>query len=198
MLNNRSTVLLAVDGFLRVGIQFAFLTFLIAYTIDGLHYPVAWGALIYALAHLFGALGRIGWGWVSDRIFNGRRRGPYAAIAITATFGFVLLALGAPLHWTILIGSVALLGISAAGFQGVGLSLLAEIGGPRVGAASGLVNAFSFLGAALMVPLCGKLLDMGASFAALFGTLAALCLIAAAIAIALPTTEYETGGQDGR
>ncbi|MCC6193120.1 MAG: MFS transporter [Burkholderiales bacterium] len=191
MLDDRPTKLLAVDGFLRVGIQYAFLTYLIVYAIDSLHSPIAWGALIYALAHLFGAVGRVGWGWASDRVFHGRRRGPYAAIAVTAAAGFALLALAAPLHWTILLGSVAILGFSASGFQGVGLSLLAEIGGKRAGAASGLVNALSFLGAALMVPLCGQLLDAGASFATLFGILAAMSLIAAAIALALPSTTHE-------
>ncbi len=191
MLGDRPTMLLAADGFLRVGIQYAFLTFLIAYAIDSLHLPVAWGALIYALAHLFGAVGRVGWGWTSDRIFHGRRRGPYAAIAVTAAAGFALLALVGPLHWVILLACVAILGLSAAGFQGVGLSLLAEIGGKRAGAASGLVNALSFLGAALMVPLCGQLLDAGASFAALFAILAALSLLTATITLALPSTPHE-------
>ncbi|CAG0991055.1 Hexuronate transporter [Burkholderiales bacterium] len=188
MLGDRPTMLLAADGFLRVGIQYAFLTYLIAYAIDSLHSPVAWGALIYALAHLFGAVGRVGWGWASDRVFHGRRRGPYAAIAITAAAGFALLALAAPLHWAFLLGSVALLGLSAAGFQGVGLSLLAEVGGARAGTASGLVNALSFLGAAVMVPLCGQLLDAGASFATLFGVLAAMSVVTAAITLALPST----------
>jgi hypothetical protein len=191
MLGDRPTMLLAADGFLRVGIQYAFLTFLIAYAIDSLHLPVTWGALIYALAHLFGAVGRVGWGWTSDRIFHGRRRGPYAAIAVTAAAGFALLALAGPLHWLILLACVAILGLSAAGFQGVGLSLLAEIGGKRAGAASGLVNALSFLGAALMVPLCGQLLDAGASFATLFAILAAMSLLTAAITLALPSTTHE-------
>ena len=191
MLRDRPTVLLAADGFLRVGIQYAFLTFLIAYAIDSLHLPVAWGALIYALAHLFGAAGRVGWGWTSDRIFHGRRRGPYAAIAVTAAAGFALLALAGPLHWVILLAGVAILGFSAAGFQGVGLSLLAELGGKRAGAASGLVNALSFLGAALMVPLCGQLLDAGASFAALFAILAAMSLLTAAVTLALPSSTHE-------
>ncbi|MCL4744148.1 MAG: MFS transporter [Burkholderiaceae bacterium] len=191
MLGHRPTMLLALDGFLRVGIQYAFLTFLIAYAIDSLHSPVAWSALIYALAHLFGAAGRVGWGWASDRLFHGRRRGPYAAIAVTAAVGFTLLALAAPLHWTIMLVSVALLGLSAVGFQGVGLSMLAEVGGTRAGAASGLVNALSFLGAALMVPLCGRLLDAGASFPALFAILAALSVLTAGITLALPDTPYE-------
>ena len=191
MLGDRPTMLLAADGFLRVGIQYAFLTFLIAYAIDSLHLPVTWGALIYALAHLFGAVGRVGWGWTSDRIFHGRRRGPYAAIAVTAAAGFALLALAGPLHWLILLASVAILGLSAAGFQGVGLSLLAEVGGKRAGAASGLVNALSFLGAALMVPLCGQLLDAGASFPTLFAILSALSLLTATITLALPSTPHE-------
>ena len=191
VIGHRPTILLAADGFLRVGIQYAFLTYLIAYAIDELHAPVAWGALIYALAHVFGAVGRVGWGWASDRVFEGRRRGPYAAIGVTAAAGFMLLAVAAPLHGTILIASVAILGLSAAGFQGVGLSLLAEVGGVRAGAASGLVNALSFLGAAAMVPLCGHLLDRGASFAMLFGVLAALSLVTAGIALALPAVVHD-------
>jgi MFS family permease len=184
LLGNHRLLLLAVDGFLRVGIQYAFLTYLIVYAIDRLQAPIAWGAAIYAMAHLFAAAGRIGWGWLSDRVFHGRRRGTYASIALTAAAGFVLLALAAPLHNAILLFTVALLGATAAGFQGVGLSLLAEEGGSRAGAASGLVNAVSFLGAALMVPTCGGLLDMGASFTLLFGLLAILSILAAATTLA--------------
>lgn len=183
---HRATVLLAVDGFLRVGIQYAFLTYLVVYTVDRLHAPIGWAAGIYAAAHLFGAVGRIGWGWTSDHVFGGRRRGPYAAIALTAAIGFLLLAFAAPLHTAALLASVALLGASAAGFQGVGLSLLAETGGDRAGAASGIVNALSFLGATLIVPACGGLLDAGASFALLFVLLAILCGLTAAIALAVP------------
>jgi len=188
LVTDRATVLLSIDGFLRVGIQYAFLTYLIAYAIDHLHAPVAWGIAIYVLAHVFGAIGRIGWGWTSDRLFGGRRRGPYIAIALNAAVGFVLLAYAAPLHIAILVASVALLGMSAAGFQGVGLSFLAESGGPRAGAASGMVNALSFLGAAVSVPACGRLLDAGVSFATLFGGLALLCLLCAAVVHAIPDT----------
>ncbi len=188
MLAHRPTMLLAVDGFLRLAIQYAFFTYLIVYAIDELQAPVAWSALLYGLAHVFGAVGRVGWGWASDRLFAGQRRLPYALIALTSFTGFALLVLAAPLHWTLLILSVALLGCSAAGFQGVGLSLLAEIGGARAGTASGLVNALSFLGAAVMVPLCGQLLDAGASFGLLFGVLAAMSLLTAGITLALPAT----------
>lgn len=191
MLAHRATMLLALDGFLRLAIQYAFFTYLIVYAIDELHAPVAWSALLYALAHVFGALGRVGWGWASDRVFGGQRRVPYALIALTSALGFTLLAWVAPLHWAFLLGCVAMLGCSAAGFQGVGLSLLAETGGARAGTASGLVNALSFLGAALMVPACGQLLDAGASFGLLFGILAAMSLVTAGITLALPAPATE-------
>ncbi len=191
MLAHRPTMLLAADGFLRLAIQYAFFTYLIVYAIDGLRAPVSWSALLYALAHVFGALGRVGWGWVSDRVFGGQRRLPYALIALTSALGFGLFVLAAPLHWGFLLGSVAILGCSAAGFQGVGLSLLAETGGARAGTASGFVNALSFLGAAIMVPLCGQLLDAGASFGLLFGVLAAMSLVTAGITLALPRPSQE-------
>jgi sugar phosphate permease len=186
LLTHRATLLLSIDGFLRVGIQYAFLTYLIAYAIDRLHAPIAWGVAIYATAHVFGAFGRIGWGWLSDRVFGGRRQAPSAAIALAAAIGFLLLAFAAPLGSGVMVFAVALLGASAAGFQGVGLSLLAEVGGEQAGTASGIVNAVAFLGAALMVPACGQLLDAGASFATLFSILAALCVATAAIAVAIP------------
>lgn len=186
VLADPAMVLLSVDGFLRVGVQYAFLTYLIAYAIDHLQAPVAWSAAIYAVAHVFGAVGRVGWGWLSDRVFGGRRRGPYAAIALAAACGFLLLGYVAPLDTGVLIAAVALLGLSAAGFQGVGLSLLAEVGGARAGAASGVVNSLAFLGAALMVPAFGQLLDTGASFATLFAILAALSLLTAMITMAIP------------
>lgn len=186
LVDDRATRLLCVDGFLRVGIQYAFLTYVIAYAIDHLHAPVAWGVALYVIAHAAGAVGRIGWGWLSDRVYAGRRRGPYIAIALIAAAGFLALGHLAPLGEVLLVASVVLLGATAAGFQGVGLSLLAESGGARAGAASGWVNAVSFLGAVTMVPLCGRLLDAGAGFAAVFALLATLCAASAVTIAALP------------
>lgn len=190
LLADRATIVLCVDGFLRVGIQYAFFTYLIVYAIDRLHAPVVWSAAIYAIAHLFAAGGKIGWGALSDRAYAGRRRGPYAAIALAAAAGFLLLAYAAPLHDALLLVSVALLGASAAGFQGVGLSLHAEVGGARAGATSGIVNSLSMLGGALFVPACGGLLDAGTSFATLFSILAGLCVLAAAVTVAIPRAGY--------
>lgn len=162
VISNRNVLLLGFEGFFRVGVQNAFLTYLILYLQKILQLSVITASLFFGLAHVGGAIGRIAWGLVSDRIFGGQRKRVYITIALVS--GIVLFILSTltpatPLWVATLV--VAILGFTAVGHQGVGLSLVSEIAGREfTGTVSGFSQSFYFLGAVVMAPLFGFMVDI--------------------------------------
>ncbi|MCL4767421.1 MAG: MFS transporter [Hyphomicrobiaceae bacterium] len=163
---NPSMMALGVEGFFRVGAQFCLLTYLMLFLHRDVGLPLLAAASYLAVVQVTGAAGRIVWGLVSDRLFGGYRKAVYiliAALGSLALFGLAQLTAGAP-GW--LIGLLAALsGLTAAGFQGVGMSLVAEVAGrDSAGIASGFTNTLAFLGAVVLTPVCGLIIDLTGSY----------------------------------
>jgi MFS family permease len=177
---SRNVLLLGLDGFFRVGVQNAFLTYLILYLQKVFQFPVTTASLFFGLAHVSGAFGRIIWGLISDRALRGRRKEVYICIALIAgivLFIFGILAPSSPLWLIILI--VGLLGFTAVGHQGVGLSFVAEVGEKEViGTVSGFNQSFYFLGVVIMAPLFGFLVDLFGTYTPAWISLALFSIMA--------------------
>ncbi len=163
---NPSMMALGVEGFFRVGAQFCLLTYLMLFLQRDVGLPLLTAASYLAVAQMTGAAGRIVWGMVSDRLFGGYRKAVYiliAALGSIALFGLAQLTAGAP-GWFIALVA-ALSGLTAAGFQGVGMSFVAEIAGHEsAGIASGFTNTLAFLGAVVLTPACGLIIDLSGSY----------------------------------
>ena len=161
VISNKNILLLAVEGFFRVGVQTAFLAYVILYLQNALKLSVVTAAFFFALAHASGAVGRIAWGVASDRIFGGQRKRIYLVIALISGISFFIfgnLTLSTPIWMLTLV--VLLVGFTAVGHQGVGLSLLVEAAGKEcTGTASGFSQSFYFSGVVLMAPLFGFMVD---------------------------------------
>jgi ACS family hexuronate transporter-like MFS transporter len=183
VISNRNVLLLGADGFFRVGVQNSFLTYLILYLQKNLQLPVITASLFFGLAHVSGALGRITWGLVSDRMLRGRRKGVYMYLAIISGLGLFLLGIltpDTPIWGVILI--VGLLGFTAVGHQGVGLSFIAEVAEKDVvGTASGFNQSFYYFGAVVIVPLFGFLVDLFGTYSYAWTILALFSFTASGI-----------------
>jgi MFS transporter, ACS family, hexuronate transporter len=183
VISNRNVLLLGADGFFRVGVQNSFLTYLILYLQKYLQLPVITAGLFFGLVHVSGALGRITWGLVSDRILQGRRKGVYMYLAILSGLGLFLLGIltpNTPIWIVILI--IGLLGFTVAGHQGVGLSFIAEVAEKDVvGTASGFNQSFCFFGAAVIAPLFGFFVDLVGTYFYAWTILALFSFTAAGI-----------------
>ena len=177
---NRNVLLLGAEGFFRVGVQNAFLTYLILHLQNILQLPVITASLFFGIAHAGGALGRITWGLVSDRAFKGRRREVYIYIALISGAGLFFLGLlksTTPLWLVTLV--VALIGFTAVGHQGVGLSFVAEVTGKETaGTASGFAQSFYFFGVVIIAPLFGFLVDIFGTYTHAWTMIALLSFLA--------------------
>jgi sugar phosphate permease len=179
VVSDRNVLLLGFDGFFRVGAQNAFLAYLILYLQRILQLPVITASLFFGLAHVSGALGRITWGLVSDRAFGGRRKEVYIYIALISGIGLFILGILTPTTpiWLVIL-IVALIGFTAVGHQGVGLSFITEVAGKEVaGTASGFNQSFYFFGVVVMAPLFGFMVDLFGTYTQAWMTLALFSFI---------------------
>ncbi len=183
VLTNRDILLLALEGFFRVGVQMAFLTYLMLYLERQLKFSLATAGLMYAAAQFGGAGGRISLGLLSDRIFGGRRKIVYSLSGVLAMFCFLILGqfrAATPL-WAV-IAIVITLGFTAVGHQGVGLALVGEVAGTELtGVATGLCQALFFVGVVLISPVVGYVIDLSGHFTYAWILLSMMSLLCCAI-----------------
>jgi MFS family permease len=136
----------------------------------------------FALAAAFvGAIcGRVGWGFVSDRYFGGDRLVPLAAICVLSAVAAALLAFLSPGAVLTLFCASTLLGLTAAGWNGLMAAALSEVGGTeRAASALGLGLTGIFAASAVAPWLFGYAADR-TSLNWAWGVIAVLSLVAAA------------------
>ena len=183
---SRDLVLTSVCGFLLIVAQFCLVSYLVLYVKATWAVPVVVGSLLLAGTQVSGAIGRILWGWVSDRLLGGSRKWALAVVTGTAALAGLLLAwlpAGASLGLVALV--VAICGASAVGWNGIYITLLAELGPPGFQARSvGMGMTLGQPGIVLGPWLFGVLVDRTGSFR-LGWTVVACGLFVALLAIAL-------------
>jgi len=160
VLRDGQLVLTASVSMLMVLTQYILLAYLILYlTSEGLSNLAASSGLL--LVQLGAVLGRIVWGRVSDRGFRGARVPVMARLALLAACMVAMLAAtssGWPL-WAIYLQLLAL-GATALSWNGLAVTLMAELGGyRRAGAAIGLNSAAVYFGALIGAPIFGAIVD---------------------------------------
>ncbi len=136
-----------------------------------------------ALAQVGGAVSRLGWGFVSDWYFGGRRRVGVIITAVGAALAYVGFALGDRVPWSFALLLALVAGAGAFGWVGLYLTLVAEIGGARhAGLLTGVAVMFTWSGVLVGPLVFGLALDATGGYAVPWLLLA---MIAAASAVSL-------------
>jgi sugar phosphate permease len=181
----RPGVLVVLGCGLGLGIgQSSLLAYLVLYARETFALPSVEAARLLALAHVGGAVGRLGWGVVSDRFFGGRRRPGLALNALIGAAGFAVFGLGGALSPLVAALVALVAGMGAFGWVGLFFALMAEIGGARfAGLMTGLGVIFAWGGVLVGPPLFGALVDRTDSYRVGWFCLSLLTL---AVAVVLP------------
>jgi predicted MFS family arabinose efflux permease len=180
VLSNRNLWLLAGCTLVFAAMQTVWMSYLVLYLqgVVGLSLIAASGYL--ALAQFGGMLGRISFGVLSDRAFGGNRRLPLAIAGLGSTLCSVAIAITGPGTSGLWLAALALVfGFVGIGWNGVQLTLLAELAGPRAaGTAVGLGLAVSSAGVTLGPPIFGHFVTLSGSYTTPWLALAAVMLAA--------------------
>ncbi len=159
--------------------QMTLLTYVPLFLKETMGLSAYWASQALALTQMGGMAGRIGWGVVSDRLFQGRRKIVLVLIGVLSvalTLGLGLLPPAAPLF--VLLPLIFLAGLCMVGYQGVSYALIGEIAGKaQTGAALGIVITVNSLGTIFGTPLFGYVVDATGSYSIAWQLLAAAILV---------------------
>src|SRR5262245_41518299 len=154
-------------------------TYFVLFLHEALDTPVVGAAALLALVNGVAMVGRIGWGLLSDRVFEGRRR-PVLFIIVLLTVCGTLGAAALPHHtpWFVSAGLAVLLGASAFAWTGVLGTLVIEVAGREsAGSAISWVQVLATPASLLGPPLFGLLTDRTGSYRIAWLTLAVVGIV---------------------
>ena len=177
---NRNLLMLTVWGCLIVTGQYALVAFLALDLNQGAGFTLAEGSILVAIANVAGIIGRVLWGLVSDHHRGGSRKAYLLTINLVGLIGSLLLFVvprSAPV--AVLVAIVAFAGLGLIGYQGLWITMIAEVAGPeRVGAATGFAITFVSSAIALSPPLYGLVADLTGTYRAIWLVLAGILVVA--------------------
>ena len=150
----------------QVFTQMAATTYFVLFLHETFGASVVTAGALFVIVNVAAMFARIGWGLVSDRRFQGKRR-PVLVIIVALTVCSTLCAALIPSHTPLwLVGVLAVLfGISAFAWTGILGTLVIEIvGAESAGTAISLVQGLSMPATLLAPPLFGLLADVTGSY----------------------------------
>ena len=184
---NRPILELAAVSGLYSAIQISFLTYLVSFLKLELGYSLVAAGVVFSVAQISGAVGRVLWGIVADHLLKPR--------SVLALLGVVMVLCGGALAslstaWPLgaVIAVCALYGATAVGWNGVFLAEVARLAPEgRVAYVTGGTQFFTFAGVLVGPPFFGAIASSTGSYGAGFVATAALPLFAIAMLARKPS-----------
>jgi MFS family permease len=185
----------ALFGFIMSGVQLSLAGYLTVYLVDTHGFSGTTAGLALSVAFAAACLGRIAWGWLSDRCFASHATtlvlvsaGSLAALVGIAT------GVGGAALWLIII----LTGACSIGWNGVYMALItdrAAQGG--LGRATGRGLTAIYAGVAVLPPLLGIVKDVAHSWAVVWMVATGAVLLAATTLAISPRRLVLVGAEEG-
>lgn len=166
MFKNKALILISICAMGLSGGQMALNTYLVLFAYERLEISLVLSGVLLVISEVSGSLGRIIWGIISDRLFEGRRIIVLIIIAFFTVFLSLTVAFLPPgtSFWTMALITV-FLGFCMSGFNGIWMNTATELV-PRE--QSGIASGFSIMlgswGVIVGPPLFGFIVDQTGSF----------------------------------
>jgi len=183
---NKNLLYLGIVCTIYVSLQSCINGYLVLELVETKSMSVIVAGTFLMVANIGGAVGRIMWGIVSDRIFKGTRKQVMTIIGLLSGVLIIISSIGvADMPEWLLYITVALLGSCAFGWNGILNVFATELSGKEMAATGlGWTIAVATLGGVLGPPLFGYLVDKTSTYATgwlVFG----IAVIAAAFFVTL-------------
>ncbi|TCK28322.1 sugar phosphate permease [Ancylobacter aquaticus] len=175
MLGHRALLAMSFASMIYGALQLVVSSLLVVFVMRELGRDLVTAGMMLGISQAAAVCGRIGWGFLADRI--GRLRGTLGAIGLGMTAACIMAWALTPATPDVIIALVAfLLGATTSGWNGVFLaSLMQAVPASQAGFAASGALLFSYLGIVLGPPLFGGLAAL-AGFPIAFLVLGALAL----------------------
>ena len=168
--------------------QLSLFAFLVTYLVERVGLDLVIAGLLFAVMQGAGVVARVGWGWVSDRWIPAR---PLLAMLGAGTIASTLAAAAFSDAWPFagIVAVCAALGLTAVGWNGIYLAEVARVVPiEKVGAATGGVLMFTFIGIVLGPSSFAAIVAMTGSYAAAFIVMDVLVLATIVMLMVRPRT----------
>lgn len=168
----------AVFGFVMSGVQLSLAGYLTLYLVDAHGFSKTTAGVALSVAFAAACLGRIVWGWLSDRFFASHAS-TLVVISGASVVGLVAMASGVsgPSLWLV----IAMIGLCSIGWNGVYMALITDAashGG--LGRATGRGLTAIYGGVAVVPPVLGAIKDVSHSWSAVWTVSIGAVLVAGA------------------
>jgi len=178
---NPALLWLASASFCFAAIQLCLLAFLVVLLVEEFGFDLVAAGAILAAVQVVGALGRILWGILADRIRNGLAV-LFALALLMAAASAAVIGLSPAWPKILVITVFQVLGISAVGWNGVFLSETARLSPSRaIGSTTGAAMFVTFMGVVAGPPLFSGLHAVLRSYAWSYALLVMFALLAAVL-----------------
>ena len=159
---------LALVAFSFGAMQLSLFAFLVTYLVERVGLDLVTAGLLFAVMQGAGLVGRVGWGWVTDRWIGAR---PLLAALGAGTIASTVAAIAFSDAWPLagLVAGCAALGLTAVGWNGIYLAEVARaVPIDKVGSATGGIMMFTFVGVVVGPTAFGTIVATTGSYAAAF------------------------------
>ena len=162
-------------------IQLSLMGFVVTFAVTELGFGAVLAGVLLAAVQGAGALGRLGWGWLADRLRgNAQILVAVGVLSAIASAGFALIGIDTPR--TAIFALAVLFGASAVGWNGVFLAEVARLSPPpMIGAITGVVGMITFAGVVIGPAAFSGLHGLLGTFSAAYLCLTVVALIGAAL-----------------
>jgi MFS transporter, ACS family, hexuronate transporter len=188
MIRNRPLLLVSLSALGLNGAQMCLNTYLVLFAYEKMGISLFLSGLLLVISEACGSFGRVAWGMISDRIFNGERVVIVIVIVVISALSSSTLAL-LPEHtpFGFLVPIIAVFGFAVSGFNGIWMNLASELVPPeQAGISSGLSITIGSLGVIAAPPVFGFMVDLNGSYTSgWFFITGLLCIVFAILLVLL-------------
>lgn len=124
---NRNILVIGGCGIALVTGQYCLVTYVVLFLHTTWHLPLLVASFFLAITQLAGAIGRVLWGWFSDRLLAGSRRFTLAILTVVGGVGLVSIAwIPRQSSVAFMVAAVIVAGACINGWPGIWIAMLAE------------------------------------------------------------------------
>lgn len=166
MARNKPLFLVSISAMGLNGSQMCLNTYIVLFANERLGFSLFLSGLLLVISEISGSIGRVSWGAISDRFFNGQRISILMIITIISILSSLIVAkLPSGTPFWVMVPVIAVFGFAVSGFNGIWMNLASELV-PREysGISSGFSITLGSLGVIIIPPLFGFMVDVNGSF----------------------------------